>query len=46
VDELQIGQLIYEHTWIHVSVPVPVKPNNRILTVQPWGYSMGVCDVA
>jgi hypothetical protein len=46
VDELQIGQLIYEHTWIHVSVPVPVKPNNRILTVQPWGYSIGVCDVA
>lgn len=46
MEQLFIGQLIYEHTWIHVGVPVPENPNNRILTVQPWGYSIGVCDVA
>ena len=45
VDKLFIGQLIYEHTWIHVGVPVPEKQNNRILTVQPWGYSTGVTNV-
>lgn len=44
VSSLQIGQLIYEHTWIHVGVPIPEKPANRILTVQPWGYSVGVVD--
>ena len=44
-EQLQIGQLIYEHTWIHVGVPVPKKEANRILTVQSWGYSVGVCDV-
>ena len=46
IDKLQIGQLLYEFSWLHVGVPVPEKPNNRILTVQPWGYSIGVCDVA
>lgn len=46
MEQLQIGQLIYEHTWIHVGVPVPEKALNRILTVQSWGYSLGVCDVA
>lgn len=42
MDALYIGQLIYEHTWIHVGVPLPEKSNNRILTVQPWGYSIGI----
>jgi hypothetical protein len=45
MDELQIGQLIYEHTWIHVGVSVPEKANNRVLTVQPWGYSTGITGV-
>ena len=45
MDELQIGQLIYEHTWIHVGVPIPDKVINRILTVQScWGYSPGITD--
>ena len=44
-DQLFIGQLIYEHTWIHVGVPMPKNPTNRVLTVQSWGYSTGVCDV-
>ena len=42
VHTLFIGQLIYEHTWIHVGVSVPEKANNRVLTVQPWGYSTGI----
>lgn len=46
IDKLQIGQLIYEHTWIHVAVPVPEKALNRVLTVQSWGYSLGVVDVS
>ena len=46
VDELKIGQLIYEHHWVHVGVPVPEKVLNRILTVQKWGYISGVNDVA
>ena len=46
VDELKIGQLIYEHQWVHVGVPVPEKVLNRILTVQKWGYISGVNDVA
>jgi len=46
MDKLFIGQLIYEHTWVHVGVPVPENPNNRILTVQPWGYSIGITDVS
>ncbi len=44
MDQLQIGQLIYEHNWIHVGVPIPDKVINRILTVQSWGYSPGVTD--
>lgn len=46
MDKLQLGQLIYEHTWIHVAVPVPEKALNRVLTVQSWGYSIGVTDVS
>lgn len=46
MDELRIGQLIYEHTWIHVGVPIPERLSNRILTVQSWGYTTGVTDVA
>lgn len=42
VDSLHIGQLIYEHTWIHVSTRQPDKQLNRILTVQGSGYVCGV----
>lgn len=44
LDQLGIGQLIYEHTWIHVGVPVPDRALNRILTVQGSGYIVGVHD--
>jgi hypothetical protein len=46
VKKLFIGQLLYEFSWIHVGVPIPENPNNRILTVQPWGYSIGVTNVS
>jgi zinc D-Ala-D-Ala carboxypeptidase len=42
VDALHIGQLIFEHTWIHVSTRQPDKQLNRILTVQGGGYVCGV----
>lgn len=46
MEELGIGQLIYEHTWIHVGIPTPSKIINRILTVQKWGYSAGITNGA
>lgn len=42
VSMLGIGQLIYEHTWIHVSVRVPEKIINRILTVRGNDYVAGI----
>ena len=42
VDALNIGQLIYEHTWIHVSTRRPDKLLNRILTVQGKDYVPGI----
>ena len=44
MDFLQIGQLIYEHTWIHVSTRTPEKILNRILTVQGKDYVTGVVN--
>lgn len=42
VDELGIGQLIYEHTWTHVSRNMPKNPVNRILTLRDGGYVPGI----
>jgi len=42
VDGLNIGQLIFEHTWIHVSTRRPDKLLNRILTVQGKDYVPGI----
>lgn len=42
VDALNIGQLIYEHTWIHISTRRPDKIINRILTVQGKDYVSGI----
>jgi hypothetical protein len=40
---LQIGQLILEYgSWVHLSLVVPDKPQNRILTRTASGYSVGV----
>ena len=41
-DALNIGQLIYEHTWVHVSTRRPDKLINRILTVAGRDYVPGV----
>lgn len=43
--ELGIGQLIYEHTWVHVSSRVPDKAINRVLTVQGRNqYAAGIVE--
>lgn len=42
VNLLCIGQLIYEHTWVHVSTRIPDLAVNRILTVQGNGYVPGI----
>ena len=42
VSVLGIGQLIYEHTWIHASTRPSDKIINRILTVRGKGYEAGI----
>jgi zinc D-Ala-D-Ala carboxypeptidase len=42
MDALGIGQIIYEHTWVHVSSKKPDKLLNRILTVQGKSYTVGI----
>lgn len=41
---LGLGQLIYEHQWIHVSARSPDKAINRILTVQGRDYVAGIVE--
>jgi zinc D-Ala-D-Ala carboxypeptidase len=42
MDDLGIGQIIYEQTWVHVSSKKPDKLLNRILTVQGKSYTVGI----
>lgn len=42
VDKLNIGQLIYEHTWVHCSSIMVDKAVNRILTARGTGYTVGI----
>lgn len=45
MDALGIGQLIYEHTWVHVSSRTPEKLINRVLTLQGFGgYAAGIVE--
>jgi hypothetical protein len=44
MEKLGIGQLIYEHTWVHVSSRTPDKIINRVLTVQRNGYAPGLLE--
>lgn len=44
MEALGIGQLIYEHTWVHVSSRIPDKVINRVLTVQRTGYAPGILE--
>lgn len=44
MDELGIGQLIYEHTWTHIGLPMPERRINRVLTVQGKDYIPGIVE--
>jgi zinc D-Ala-D-Ala carboxypeptidase len=44
VGTLGIGQLIYEHTWIHVSTRQPDMQINRVLTAQGKGFTFGILE--
>ena len=44
MDVLGIGQLIYEHTWVHVSSRQPDKRLNRLLTVRGKDYVIGIVE--
>lgn len=45
MQELGIGQLINELTWVHVGRPVPAKAVNRIITIDKHGTRPGVVRV-
>ena len=40
--ELGIGQIIFEHTWVHISTRAPVSPINAVLTLAGTGYVEGI----
>jgi len=42
IDVLGIQQIIFEHTWIHVSTRTPDKVINRIITVAGRDYVAGI----
>jgi zinc D-Ala-D-Ala carboxypeptidase len=42
MDKLGIGQMIQEHSWVHVSAKMPSKLINRVLTLRGGGYIVGV----
>lgn len=43
---LRLGQLIYEHTWTHISIIPPDRHLNKVLTVQGRGYVVGIQGAA
>ncbi len=41
--ELQLGQLILEYgSWVHVSLALPTKPIDRVITRTANGYTVGI----
>ena len=42
VDALQIGQLIYEGTWVHASWRMPLRLVNRVLTIRGGPAQIGI----
>ena len=40
--ELGIGQMIYEHTWVHISTTDPGNAVNAALTLASGGYVEGI----
>jgi zinc D-Ala-D-Ala carboxypeptidase len=45
LDELGIGQIINELTWVHVSTRRPINPVNRIITIDKLGTRVGIVPV-
>lgn len=44
IDELKIGQLCYEYTWIHVSRLAVPNPINRVISGNASGWVPGIVD--
>ena len=42
LSELGIGQIIFEHTWVHISTRAPVNLVNVVLTLAGTGYVEGI----
>jgi uncharacterized protein YcbK (DUF882 family) len=42
MDELGIGQLIHEHTWVHVSARSPDNSINKVITANGRGFVPGI----
>ncbi|CDG82100.1 D-Ala-D-Ala carboxypeptidase family metallohydrolase [Janthinobacterium agaricidamnosum] len=42
LDEFGIGQIINELSWVHVSTRMPVRPINRIITIDRLGTRAGI----
>lgn len=42
MQELGIGQMIFEHTWVHISTRAPASPVNAVLTLAGKGYLPGI----
>ena len=42
MQELGIGQMIFEHTWVHISTRKPDNAANVALTLSGSGYVMGI----
>jgi uncharacterized protein YcbK (DUF882 family) len=42
LERLGIGQIIFEHTWVHVSTRAPANPVNRVLTLAGKNYLPGI----
>ena len=42
LDALGIGQLIFEGTWVHASWRLPMRPINRVITINGNGPQVGI----
>jgi uncharacterized protein YcbK (DUF882 family) len=42
MQQLGIGQMIYEHSWVHISTRAPINPVNVALTLSGSGYVVGI----
>ena len=40
--QLGIGQIVFEHTWVHISTRAPANPANAALTLAGAGYVQGI----